>query len=1107
MVKEKGKRRGCFGKIAAIGIVGLVLVVALGPAVATPFVRRAVEARLAEETGGTASIEELDLSLFGTTTIGGVRVEGPDGEELLVLEHASVKPALLALARGVLDVDLEARGVRVHVAIDEEGNWRVGDLKGTDSSTSGTYPEEEEDAALPDIRGRIDVSDVHLFAHRGASVCELIIAGETEIESLTRAAPAKLTVEVRDPRGPAGRVRLDGELTAASGGLDAGVRPEGTARLTLENLRLDALTPLAMIVAPIDQLAGTLEGTGDFALGPDLDLRASLELVANTLRLREAGTERRLSVERLRIHGSSRPADAGGSLQSLRAEAGEIFLFEYTGRLSPEEADAIEIDGTWTLDGELASLHRLFDDWLPVRAGYTFAGTLSGGGEVGATIREGELAGVRAKLELGTEALAVRDEAGERVPLGELDDPRVKGAVALEVAGGLLTVTDLEVAAGAVRLTGRVDVSGVSDRADARLELRDSSLHLEADLDRLRTDMAVFLELEEVEFGGRVTGDITSRGDEERAEVRGELHASDLVWGHDDAGNARALGSWDSTFDAGWLSAPDRLELNAWRVSGPGLTSEVTGTIEPLSTLEDATLAMKVTLEGALSELVPYLPVEEGVEPTQLAGTLTANLDLGGTASVPVVEGDVKIKGLELDIGVDGERLRWSEPRLDTRIRATYTAETGVLDVARCAVDSATVRGELSGRLLSVEVVDDPEASELAFEDVRGKLAYVPDRLAPILAPWLPGTLSGSEPEPLTIHLDGAVREFDPFTLLLRSKGRAEFGLGRYKVAGFDTTGSLDVALEDEAMNWEGEIAANGGAIVLKSTLDLGEPAEGETPRSTLSVGLSDVGANSELAPLLSLMHPAFAAAQMVEGGEIGGAINCDLELSYDGRLTPELLEGGWEALPKERISGRGTFSIAGAMLRGSPLFTSMLGELGLDPDRSLNVDPIELVIDAGRISYAKPWTWTIDGTETTFTGTLGLDETLALTWNLPIDEKLVARYDFLEPIRGQKIAIPLGGTVRSPRLEWRAALNGLASTLAKDEVNRRLGLGGGGGDENDENDPAALLRKADRLWDAGEKAEAAKLYKRLREKFKVSVVYALNRDRIKERGHWREDG
>jgi hypothetical protein len=86
----------------------------------------------------------------------------------------------------------------------------------------------------------------------------------------------------------------------------------------------------------------------------------------------------------------------------------------------------------------------------------------------------------------------------------------------------------------------------------------------------------------------------------------------------------------------------------------------------------------------------------------------------------------------------------------------------------------------------------------------------------------------------------------------------------------------------------------------------------------------------------------------------------------------------------------------------------------------------------------------------------------------------------------------------------WSDALAGLGRTLVRDGLSQALGLGDRA--EGDP-DPGALLKEADRLWKQGAKAEAATIYKRIRKEFKLTLVYTLNRDRIKKRGHYREDG
>ena len=55
-----------------------------------------------------------------------------------------------------------------------------------------------------------------------------------------------------------------------------------------------------------------------------------------------------------------------------------------------------------------------------------------------------------------------------------------------------------------------------------------------------------------------------------------------------------------------------------------------------------------------------------------------------------------------------------------------------------------------------------------------------------------------------------------------------------------------------------------------------------------------------------------------------------------------------------------------------------------------------------------------------------------------------------------------------------------------------------------DLNAKKALVRRYyDELWSQGKRKEAAALYLRLREDFKLSLTYALNKDRIKDRAKY----
>jgi hypothetical protein len=259
------------------------------------------------------------------------------------------------------------------------------------------------------------------------------------------------------------------------------------------------------------------------------------------------------------------------------------------------------------------------------------------------------------------------------------------------------------------------------------------------------------------------------------------------------------------------------------------------------------------------------------------------------------------------------------------------------------------------------------------------------------------------------------------------------------------------------------------------------------------------VRANAGLAPLLARLHPAFAGAELAQG-RLDGLIGLGLDLAYDAPLTPAALAAGWESLPKEPIHGAGRLELSAAALKGSPLL-ALASSLGIDTERTLDLRAIEFTVQKGRVTYARPWTWSFSGIETTFTGSVGLDQSLDLAWNVPISPRLVERWSFLAALEGERLSIPLRGSVRAPRLETDALLADLAAKAAERELAGRLGLGGSAGDD----DPAVLLERADLLWSQGKKAEAAALYARLREDFKLSLTYALNKDRIKDRSKYKD--
>ncbi len=577
-------------------------------------------------------------------------------------------------------------------------------------------------------------------------------------------------------------------------------------------------------------------------------------------------------------------------------------------------------------------------------------------------------------------------------------------------------------------------------------------------------------------------------------EVQADVSAERLA-ARDEAGTAlplEALAGARVHLDAAFERASQRLELRALRAGAHAFELEgsasATGVgADPAAARVERSLWNARADLGLLREdLARLLPETSG----RVAGRLTARLEASGTPSELRAQGEAALESLALEWPVAGDVLRLEDPRLALGLDLALAPEarrgSGTVEVA-----SRALTGSLEGGLALA-----PDATgDVTFEDVRGAFTYVPDRLAEVAGPWLPGKLSGAAPQRLDVRIDGPAAGFAPEALFARTTAGAEVEVGRLELDGLTLEGRIGLQAEGGRSILASALRANGGSLELEGGLGL---AAGASEPPHLRVSAKDVEANSRLAPLLGHLHPAFASLEAVQGNALSGLIETELTLRHEAPLTlSALARGGMQELARG-LDGEGRFGLSRAGLRGSSLLSDLLGQLGLDAGRSLDLQPLRFVIEKGRVSYSEPWRWTIDGVGTTFEGSIGLDRTLQMAWRVPITERLVDKHAFLAGLRGQTLELPVTGTLTRPKLEVSGLLSQLAAQAAQSEIQKRLGGGGGGAD-----DPAELLRRADELWKAGEKVEAAALYGRLHEDHRLSLVYALNRDRIKDRADY----
>ena len=286
-------------------------------------------------------------------------------------------------------------------------------------------------------------------------------------------------------------------------------------------------------------------------------------------------------------------------------------------------------------------------------------------------------------------------------------------------------------------------------------------------------------------------------------------------------------------------------------------------------------------------------------------------------------------------------------------------------------------------------------------------------------------------------------------------------------------------------MTLDGKNVVKEGSLDLSGTLDLRDPAPAN-PENKADITLKQFPLDARMGPMLELLHPAFSMA----AGKLDGVADGTVSIRHRGSI----LKPGEDLL--KALGGQGKLEIRDCTFAGSNLLGELLKAIGQEK-REIKLKPVEFKIIDGRIVYDKPWQWTISGSDTKFTGSIGLDRTLDMKWQVPVTDDLVSRVPALKSSRGKEFEVPIGGTVSKPRLDWK----GLVGQAAEDKIEEAAKKGledllGG----REEKKAKKLLEEADALHQQGKLAEAAAKYRKIKDEHRKTRVYKDNKDRIDPR-------
>jgi hypothetical protein len=406
-----------------------------------------------------------------------------------------------------------------------------------------------------------------------------------------------------------------------------------------------------------------------------------------------------------------------------------------------------------------------------------------------------------------------------------------------------------------------------------------------------------------------------------------------------------------------------------------------------------------------------------------------------------------------------GYQTVWQEPELAIRGVAAYDSAADRLDFNQLQIQSNTLQASVSGQIQHV--------STAAEANVSGTLNYDLAQITPLLRPYLgngiqltgrdqarfalAGSLAASHDTPLhavSFSAQSAIRNpKSEIPLSRRVRGQLELPWSGANLYGLPVgAGRVAAVLGDGAIRIEPlSLAVGEGRLTVAPHVRL----DPEPRQLTLPAGpvISNVRISPEVSEaMLKYVAPVLAGATQSEGLfslEVAGAsvpLSEPRQADSTGKLTvhsvqvvPGPLANQWinlaqqiESLTKRRSAAR----------RDGKSPVTLLAVR----DQQVNFRVVD-----GRVHHEN-MDFQVGDVAMRSSGSVGFDETIALTLQVPIQDAWIAKEPLLAGFKGQTLEVPISGTLTQPRMDERAIaslgqqlLQGAAQQAIGGELNKAL--------------------------------------------------------------------
>ncbi len=499
----------------------------------------------------------------------------------------------------------------------------------------------------------------------------------------------------------------------------------------------------------------------------------------------------------------------------------------------------------------------------------------------------------------------------------------------------------------------------------------------------------------------------------------------------------------------------------------PALTLEATGSgANPFE--------LNGQLSGTLGGVVQASPKLRDQLPAALhEGPFETDIKIKVYPEEIEVELPTKISNLEVVGSAGRNRFRETELRLLSKLKLTPGRR---LLQATGRIDGNQIKSDL-------EFLWQYEEGSFGIE---GQSEVKAD-LVKTLLNWKALNWTGSDAVKVSLDLDGST-EFDHWTDLVGGLiGRFESELAPVTLYGVELSGPIQTEFRDRIATLNAPLRVAGGEFLSRGQFDF---TRQPTAKSTLKLQLTEIGASGLNSEWLKLLHPFLELLRGATDARLGGRLSGSLDLEFDG-LIDETLDR-LEPLRKLPLSGIAHIEVDQFTVSGSQFLNQLFEILEVEDTQNVDLNPIDFRLSRGRIEHTTPMQLVLDGNKTFWTGSIGLDESVDMVWQIPITDRLRRKISILKKTDLKELRVPVQGSLRRPEIRWAQAIQGLTVDLVRDPVRELF---------SDEDRARDLLERADAAYRRGDREAARKLYREIREKYRKTLTYRLARDRIKRRG------